>query len=184
MSFDAMTVAGDVRDALRRRASHAAGVLAVLVLGLLFGPTAIAAAADAPAAANVHVSMIGAALRSSNLERSTRFYGQGLGMQLLRTIKMGTGTEVIMGFSGDLGQPVILLSKDDAPGQSPTIDHGDANSRIMLRVDDADALSARLTAAGYAPDEVHSDAVHQRKVFWVTDPDGYRYEITQTPPRP
>lgn len=175
MRFDAMTAGGDAR----RRTTF---VLAALALGLLSG-TALAAEVEAPAAASVHVGMIGPALRSSDLERSTRFYEQGLGMHVLRTIRMGSATEVILGFGGDIGQPVILLDKDDAPGKSPAIEHGNADGRIMLRVDDADALSARLTAAGYVPDAMHADPAHQRKVFWATDPDGYRFEITQTPPR-
>src|SRR3546814_13467149 len=84
--------------------------------------------------------------------------------------------------SGGIGQPVILLNKDDAPGKSPAIEQGNGFGRILLRVDDATALSARLTAAGYTPDEMHADAVSKRKVFWATDPDGFRYEIKQAPP--
>src|SRR3546814_4387022 len=62
---------------------------------------------DAPAAAGVQVSMIGPALRSSDLDRSIKFYEQGLGMRVLRTIKMGSTTEVILGFGGGIGQPEI-----------------------------------------------------------------------------
>src|SRR3546814_1501508 len=70
---------------------------------------------------------------------------------------MGSTTEVILGFGGGIGQPVILLCKDDAPGKSPAIEQGNGFGRIVLRVDDATALSARLTAAGYTPDEMHAD---------------------------
>src|SRR3546814_11674105 len=75
---------------------------------------ALAGEPDAPAAAGVQVSMIGPALRSSDLDRSIKFYEQGLGMRVLRTIKMGSTTEVILGFGGGIGQPVILLYKADA----------------------------------------------------------------------
>src|SRR3546814_16432658 len=95
---------------------------------------------------------------------------------------MGSTTEVILGFGGGIGQPVILLCKDDAPGKSPAIEQGNGFGRIVLRVDDATALSARLTAAGYTPDEMHADAGSKRKVFWATDPAGFRHEITQAPP--
>lgn len=153
--------------------------MAALAFGCSIGANAWAADTQAPA--SVHVSMIGRALRSSDLDRSIKFYEQGLGMQTLRKIKMGSATEVILGFGSDPGQPMILLLKNDAPGESPAIEHGNGFARIVLRVDDADALSARLSAAGYQPDEMHSDPVHHRKVFWATDPDGYRYEIAQTP---
>src|SRR3546814_5120486 len=119
MRMDA-TVAGS--DAPRRKMPRAVFVAAALAFGLLPGMRALAGEPDAPAAAGVQVSMIGPALRSSDLDRSIKFYEQGLGMRVLRTIKMGSTTEVILGFGGGIGQPVIMLYKDDAPGKSTAIE--------------------------------------------------------------
>src|SRR3546814_15580102 len=82
------------------------------LFGLLPGMRALAGEPDAPAAAGVQVSMIGPALRSSDLDRSIKFYEQGLGMRVLRTIKMGSTTEVILGFGGGIGPPVIQIGRE------------------------------------------------------------------------
>jgi catechol 2,3-dioxygenase-like lactoylglutathione lyase family enzyme len=47
----------------------------------------------------------------------------------------------------------------------------------MLSVADAKAVEARLRSAGFAP-----TVPNARNIFFVTDPDGYRYEIIQRQP--
>ena len=58
---------------------------------------------------------------------------------------------------------------------------GNGFGRVVLRVSDATALSAQLVAAGYQPGEAHANSVNHIKVFWVSDPDGYKYEIAEVP---
>ena len=120
-------------------------------------------------------------LRVGDLERSIKFYTAGLGMVVATTLNMSSTTEVIFAFGGGRTQPVILLYKDDTPGKSPPIDHGNGFGRVMLRVPDAIALAARLSAAGYSIGEMHANSANHMKVFWVADPDGYKYEITEAP---
>jgi len=96
---------------------------------------------------------------------------------------VGSSTEVILGFGGGPEQPLILLYKDEAPGKSPPIEHGNGFGRVVLRVSDAMALSAQLVAAGYQVGDAHANSANHMKAFWVSDPDGYKYEIIQVPPQ-
>jgi lactoylglutathione lyase len=157
-------------------------VAAIAMLTLSPASMPAASAADAPAAAGV--ALMGPALRSTDLDRSIRFYVDGLGMSVARKLEHGTSTEVILGAGGSAAQPMILLYQDHAPGQSPPIDHGNGFGRIVLRTPDAAALAARLAAAGFAPAEIQANPVNGRKVFWAADPDGYRYEIIEATAAP
>lgn len=154
------------------------------VLSLLPLTTVLAeSAADTPppASASAGAGLIGPALRSTDLDRATKFYITGLGMVVATTLKVGSSTEVIFSFGGDRSQSVILIYKDETPGKSPPIDHGNGFGRLVLRVPDATALSKRLAAAGYSVGEIHANSVNHMKVFWAEDPDGYKYEITELP---
>lgn len=148
-----------------------------LILALPLTSAFAEPAADAPAASAS--MMLGPALRSTDLERSIKFYTEGLGMAVATKLVHGSTTEVMIGFAGNRQPPVILLYKDEAPGKSPAIEQGNGFGRIVLRTPDATGLAARLSAAGYTVGEFHTDTVNQMKVFWATDPDGYRYEITE-----
>jgi catechol 2,3-dioxygenase-like lactoylglutathione lyase family enzyme len=156
-------------------------VLPLVLLALPFTATPAETTAKAAEVAGPRVSMIGPALRSTDLDRSIKFYTSGLGMTVVRKIPMGSSTEVILSFGGGPEQPLILLYKDATPGKSPPIEHGNGFGRVVLRVSDATALSAQLVAAGYQVGEAHANSVNHMKVFWVSDPDGYKYEITEVP---
>jgi len=160
-------------------------LLPVIFLALPLGATAAETtsptANNGAEAASLRVGLIGPALRSTDLERSIKFYTSGFGMTVVRQLAFGSSTEVILSFGGGREQPVILLYKDAAPGKSPAIEHGNGFGRVVLRVSDAAALSARLVAAGYQPGEIRSNSVNNMKVFWVADPDGYKYEISELP---
>jgi catechol 2,3-dioxygenase-like lactoylglutathione lyase family enzyme len=135
--------------------------------------------ADAPTPASIGVNLIGTGLRSTDLDRSIKFYTDGLGMAVATKLVHGSVTEVMLSFTSSRQPPVILLFKDEAPGKSPSIEAGNGFGRLMLRTSDAAALAARLAAAGYPVGDMHADAANHMKVFWVQDPDGYRYEITE-----
>lgn len=133
------------------------------------------------AESNGRAGLIGPALRSTDLDRSIKFYTSGLGMVVATKLALGSVTEVILSFGGGREQSVILLYKDETPGKSPPVAHGNGFGRVVLRVPDATALSTRLVAAGYQVSDIRNHSVNNMKVFWVADPDGYKYEITELP---
>lgn len=150
------------------------GALLALPLGLLAVPAfAEPAAAPAPAPAPV-AAMLGTGLRVSDLERSIRFYTDVLGMRVAMRLPHGTLTEVMIGFGG---RPALILMKDSDPAKSPPIALGTGFEKIVLDMPDLAAVTARLKAAGLPVGEVHEST--GVKVLFVTDPDGYRYELIQ-----
>jgi lactoylglutathione lyase len=152
--------------------------IAIALLLLPLTPVLSAPAADATPA-SLSVNMIGTGLRCMDLDRSIKFYTMGLGMVVAARLVHGSVSEVMLGFNGNRAPPIIMLLKDDAPGNSPAIEHGNGFSRVMLSVSDAAALSARLSTMGYPVSDLKTDEVNHVKVFWVEDPDGYKYEITE-----
>jgi catechol 2,3-dioxygenase-like lactoylglutathione lyase family enzyme len=177
---------GDTRvmhPSLKRVLSKHALLKSVLIYASV-SLSAWAVAGDASDIANLNnavtVSLMGPALRSSDLERSIKYYTAGLGMTVAATLKHGTVTEVIFSFGAPSpGQPVLLLFKDEAQDKSPPIEHGNGFDRVVLRTASVSALSARLAAAGYAAGEIHDIPANHMKVMTIEDPDGYRYEITE-----
>jgi catechol 2,3-dioxygenase-like lactoylglutathione lyase family enzyme len=65
--------------------------------------------------------------------------------------------------------------------KEPLSDAETRKDKLMLAVSDAFAAFQRLKAAGYAPGEIHEDARSGTKSFWISDPDGHRFEIIARP---
>lgn len=68
-------------------------------------------------------------------------------------------------------------------GRTEPYDLGDGYGHMAFAVADLDAEHARLSAAGLAPapvKELHRDGSLMARLFFVTDPDGYRIEVLQT----
>jgi catechol 2,3-dioxygenase-like lactoylglutathione lyase family enzyme len=154
-------------------------------LALALAPFALSAAhaeeAQPAASPQIQVSLMGTGLRTNDLDGAIRFWRDGLGLVEVTRLGAGELTEVIMGFAGEPKPPmVMLLARKD--GEAEAIVSNDKD-KLVLSVSDAEAARARLAAAGYAPGEIHVHEASGTKVFWVTDPDGHRLEITQ-PPRP
>lgn len=165
--FDPRYVA--LRDQLRGRAD-----VQVPETWLLLASAAPQAPAQAPASA-----MMGTGLRSTDLDRSTRFYTEGLGLTVAGTHQTGMYDEVVLGFGGSRTPPFILLLKFRSGKTPPARITEGAPEKVILTVADADALAARLKAAGYAPSAVQHNATAKVKQFFVSDPDGNRFEITE-----
>lgn len=158
----------------------------------LMGPALLASAAMsalAPAGAEEPAvpaapagALIGPALHVGNVERSLKFYVDGLGMKV--GMKMGAPQrrETILTFGGDPTNPGIILLSDETAATAPTIAQSNGFDRVVLRMPDLAATAAKLRAAGFAPGEIHDVAMGYRMML-ATDPDGYRYELVQTPPR-
>lgn len=164
-----------------------AKLTAPLILALApFAFAASAALADEaqPAASPpLEISLMGAGLRTNDLDAAIRFWRDGLGLVEIHRIEPGDVVEVIMGFGGESRPPMLLLlaRKDGVP--EDLVPAEKRKDKLVLSVSDAEAVRAKLAAAGYAPGEIHVHEASGTKVFWVSDPDGHRLEITQ-PPRP
>lgn len=120
--------------------------------------------------------LISTGMRSSDIDRSLRFYTQGLGMVVTRTFNKGDRTEVLLGFPGKKDQPGISLIH--TKGANAPVEHGNTTTKIVIGVTDVEAVAAKIAAAGFTGGDLrqHSTA----KILIVRDPDGYKYEIIET----
>jgi lactoylglutathione lyase len=121
----------------------------------------------------------GVGIRSRDLDRSIRFYSDIFGMKVGQRLPHGTLTEVILTFGGEATDATIILMKDSAPGKSPPIAMGGVFIKMVITVQDMDALVARLKKAGLPAGEPHGTM--GCKILFVTDPDGFRDEVIQLP---
>jgi catechol 2,3-dioxygenase-like lactoylglutathione lyase family enzyme len=158
--------------------------LTIALAGLLLLPMPAFAAEPTPPPVPEAGSLIGPVMFVTSIERSLKFYTDGLGMTL--NMKMGPDArrEYMIGFGADPRKPGMILLHDDTPGAPPQLAaqaHG--YDRTVLRITDLDALAARLTAAGFAHGGIHDVAMGYRMMM-VTDPDGYKLELVQIRPRP
>lgn len=134
--------------------------------------------AEPASTTSVELSIAGPVLIVTDLERSLRFYTEGLGLVVANRLPAnpGPGATVVAPDSGR--SPFVLLRQREAtPNSARPIVVGGGLSRIMLSVADAKALEARLRSAGYTP-----SPANDRNIFFVKDPDGYSYEIIQIRP--
>jgi catechol 2,3-dioxygenase-like lactoylglutathione lyase family enzyme len=124
-------------------------------------------------------SIMAATLRSTDLERSIKYYESVLGMVVTGRLLNGAVTEVFLAFKGRENQPGLVLYRDATPGKSPALDHGNAGSRVLLRMPDVTAIAARLKNAGYGVGQVHVNG--NVKVLMIEDPDENSFELAQLP---
>jgi catechol 2,3-dioxygenase-like lactoylglutathione lyase family enzyme len=121
------------------------------------------------------LQIAGPVLIVENLDRALEFYTHGLGMTIASRLPGNPGPGAVL--VADAGQkaPFILLrQREKLASAGPPADVSDRLSRIMLNVGDAAAVSARLKTAGYP-----APAPNAKGIFFVTDPDGYRYEVME-----
>ena len=160
-------------------ASLALASLALAAAALAAATPAMAIEAQPPVpapAAAPQLSLIGAVLHVTDVERELAFYRDGLGMTLAMTLPGSHGTEYMLRFGGDPAAPGIILQHDPAKA---ALTHGDAFSRLVLRVSDLDALAARLEAAGYAHAAI-KDVAHGYRMMMLSDPQGFSLELVQS----
>jgi len=157
-----------------RGALLAAGLLACAAVPAHAEQAAPAPPAPAPAAPAL--SLVGAVLHVTDVERELAFYRDLLGMKLAMTLESGAGTEYMLRLGDDPAAAGIILQR---PKDRATLEHGNAFSRLVLRVADIDALAARLDAAGHAHAPVR-DVAHGYRMMMLDDPQGYRLELVQS----
>jgi catechol 2,3-dioxygenase-like lactoylglutathione lyase family enzyme len=157
----------------RKKLCRSSVLLAALIISSLAAPLR---GAEPDNATYPELTIAGPVLIVSDLERSLRFYTQGLGFVVASRLpgNPGPGATLVAPRSGRT--PFLLLRQGHAtPNSAEVIQIGTGLSRIMLGVSDAKALEARLRSANYEPKTTTSG-----NIFFVNDPDGYSYEIIQT----
>ena len=151
------------------KTSRVLTLLLCAVPGPAFAETAPAARSQAAP------EIVAPVLLVSDLGRSLRFYTDGLGLKVFRRLPAGPGPGAVLVADGKAPPPHILIRQAAAaPGKAGSVELGKGLSRIMLAVADSSAVAERLRTAGYQPTPFNPE-----KIFFVTDPDGYRYEVMQ-----
>jgi catechol 2,3-dioxygenase-like lactoylglutathione lyase family enzyme len=105
-------------------------------------------------------------LATSDMARAVRFY-EALGFS------MAYGGEASAFTSFRVGTGHLNLTTGDGPRTSR------GWARIILYVDDVDAMYAHVVAQGFAPEAPPHDAAWGERYFHVTDPDGYSLSFAQ-----
>jgi lactoylglutathione lyase len=119
-------------------------------------------------------------LRVTDLERSKRFYCEGLGFELVRERRYDDGrfTLAFLRAPGDRDSDAMLELTHNWDTDSYT--RGDAYGHVAYEVDSIDAIRQRLERAGYAlswgPGKTPDG---RRAMAFVDDPDGYEIELLE-----
>ena len=148
----------------------------VLMYVALVATIMSANAADAPALSADSAAVLGSVgIGVKDLERSIAFYGDVLGMKVLRRFELGYLNEVVLGFPGGTGANVVLMNWPSEP--SRRYDGNDV--KLVFYVHDPASVIARIRAQGghidreAAPIEVLNGTV----VGLGRDPDNYVVEL-------
>lgn len=162
-----------------RRATLALTLVSWLAL-FSGSPASVAETTPAASATEPSLGLMGVALHTQSMDELVRFYTEGLGMTLIRTIDFGSAVEKILSFGDQQRGPLIMLYQTKTP-QDDTLFQGLTRARYVLKTADIKALAARIEKAGYQPGEIRNNAVNQMAVAMVRDPDGNILEIVEYP---
>lgn len=112
----------------------------------------------------------------ADLEHSTTFYRDVLGLEEQQRISIPGAEEVILG-SRDSDGKIQLAQREDVV---PPIDHGNALWKLYLYCEDIEAICRGVEAFGCkvvsAPQRLEKWPVI---VAFITDPDGYSIEVLE-----
>lgn len=124
-------------------------------------------------ATNLKARMLGPSLTVNDLQKSMRFYTEGLGFSVGEEWKEG---DKLMGVMLKAGEPGVMLGQDDfAKGRDRAKGVG---VRLYIETDqDVEELARNAKAAGLILDSGPGDLGWEPKGFTVTDPDGYKLTI-------
>jgi glyoxylase I family protein len=145
--------------------------------------------ADSPGTAGVmravHVSLV-----ASDLERSLRYYCEGLGFRELMRMEMGQEVASVGQFEGEVRFHSVLVSRDDLvlqiinwplpgvtapPGVKPLNESG--LTHIGIIVEDVDKALEALVKLGGTVIEASRTRLEGADIVMTLDPDGTRIEI-------
>ena len=137
------------------------------------------------------------ALRVTDLERSLRFYRDGLGFREVSRVEVEGGPTALMMEAPRAVLHAIFLERDGTTLELQTLDLPDGPeltmagvglgwSHVGFRVDDAERVAAALCALGGSVVESsrYRDAELGSHVLFVCDPDGARVELIELPGDP
>ena len=110
----------------------------------------------------------------ADLDVSTKFYQDVLGLSVLRTYELGYINEIVLGYAGAGGAVVVLMNW---PEQARTYD-GD-NVKLVFYIDDPAAAIERIRAAGgeILREASPIEALNGTVVGLGRDPDNYVVEV-------
>ncbi|MGD2134235.1 MAG: VOC family protein [Maricaulaceae bacterium] len=132
---------------------------------------------EAPALRSEYMTAVGIGV--SDLEASTTFYENALGMTQLTTYELDYMNEVVLGFPG--GEAVVVLMHY-IDGRE--VDYEANPVKLVFRVPDPVAFAEQIRAAGgvIEREPVAAESVGGAVVGFARDPDGYQIEILQAGP--
>ncbi|MAQ47202.1 lactoylglutathione lyase [Roseovarius sp. 22II1-1F6A] len=123
--------------------------------------------------------MIHTMIRVRDEDRSRAFYKDAFGLELAERLDFESFTLIYLSNPETEFELELTVNK----GQAEPYDLGNGYGHLAVLVDDADALHARLTEAGYAPRKLVDFAPDGgplvARFFFVADPDGYQIEVIQ-----
>ncbi|HEV3114411.1 MAG TPA: VOC family protein [Candidatus Binataceae bacterium] len=135
----------------------------------------------------------------SDLERSLRFYCQGLGFELVESYTVGTEFGRLMEVDGNIVLQSRFITRDgvriellcfDAPGFQGQAARRPMNqlglTHLSVRVEDVDATAARIrelggTAFDHTRTKLDNPDGSSSDFIYCTDPDGVRIELMRLP---
>ena len=113
----------------------------------------------------------------ADLERSTRYYEQVLGMTKIRTFEVEYMDEVMLAHEGR--NAVVLMHYTDGSARN----YRDNPVKLVFYVIDPGAIAAKVAAAGC--EVTHPPAANPNlggaQICMAKDPDGYVIELIQRP---
>jgi lactoylglutathione lyase len=139
-------------------------------------PTSAAEATPAPPQKDPLFSAVGIGV--SDLQKSTDFYVNVMGMEKVRTYELDYMNEVLLRYP-DGESYLVLMHWIDGSKRN----YKDLPVKLVTRVKDPVALQEKIRAAGFeiTREYTPSDQVGGSSVGFAKDPDGYMLEIL--PPR-
>lgn len=122
--------------------------------------------------------MVGVGLHVTDLDRSIDFYTNVLGMKQLARYDFEGVTEVLVGYGAQGESPSMVLV--DRAGHPAPVDVGTGFDRILLMVDDVEAVCERLRAFGCAVTQEPAQPMEFPVMLAMAkDPDGYGLELLE-----
>ncbi len=120
------------------------------------------------------------AYRVSDLERALNFYTR-LGYEVVGSVRFdGSASLTMLKFPDE---PVVTLELAFRPAQGD-VDIGNGFSHLVVQVDDLTATCKTLIAARLVPEPPQQPGGPSGpRTSWLSDPDGYRIELVEWPPR-
>ncbi len=150
------------------------GFLAAVVASSTFA--ASAGAAEAAPAAAVATPVLGAVgIGVKDLEASTRFYGDVLGMKVLRRFELGYLNEVVLGYPDGTGTNVVLMNWP----KDATRRYDGNDVKLVFYVHDPAQIIERIRGKGGKIDREATpiEALNGTVVGLGRDPDNYVIEL-------